>query len=67
LNGFILAEDGLSIWAGDPANECTDGKDLICDPNGSLVSGNPTITYDGLSTVGYGDSIELADWHETAE
>jgi len=65
--GFIIAEDGLSNWTGDPVPACTDGKDLICDGNTSLVSGDPAITYDGLSTSGYGDSIELADWHETGE
>ena len=65
LNGFIIAEDGQSNWTLAP--DCTSDKDLICDPNGSLVSGNPIITYDGLSTVGFGDTIELVDWHETGE
>jgi hypothetical protein len=67
LNGFAIAEDGLSTWDGDPAPNWDSGMNLTHDPNTSLVSDNPTITYDGLSTIGYGDTIELVDWHETGE
>lgn len=65
-SGFIIAENGLATWTGDPAPNCASPIDLYCDTlRGNSIDGNATITYDGLSTVGFADSIELTDWHET--
>ena len=63
LNGFIIAEDGATTWTGDPAPTCNSNKDLLtCGP--SSVSGNVTITYNGLDTALSPPTLTLLSWNE---
>ena len=64
IDGFLVAEDGLSTWLGDPAPNCTSGNDLLCMP-GNTISGNPNITFDGMGTALFPDRLRRISWSDT--
>lgn len=62
--GFLVAEDGFSTWPGDPAPNCHSDSNLLCDPAGNSISGNPNITFNGLGTALFPDRIKRLAWRD---
>ena len=62
--GFMIAEDGLTTWAGDGGPNCNSDLNLLCDPDGNAVSGNPNINFSGLGSSLFPDKIVRVSWND---